>query len=365
MKLRLIALSLCLVLAAGCATASQGGQDAPQNGHKPSYSYVNPDPDMVLITSADGDITYENYRLYLDFNEQINRFMARQDMGVCAALEKDFADMGIEIDEEDFKALASQQLLSAMVYRPSFAESLEQIAKETGLSEPQVTDAIMLSFRPQYLIELLGEYYQRLAIEQLDKEAGDAKTAPEDREMAEYELAMSMMQEYSSHYETRLSFDDASALVTIDGVDIPNTEVTDNYITYAGIANRIDSIAFIQAGELALRELERRDTTFDRADFETTFDEYISTLRADEQAMQQFERICADLGATTDDYFKALERPLWLQEIGDRYYLAMAEEYNALALDSGENDADSADSYYVQQLGKLLDGSEIVNITGK
>ncbi|MPN57718.1 hypothetical protein SDC9_205412 [bioreactor metagenome] len=59
-----------------------------------------------------------------------------------------------------------------------------------------------------------------------------------------------------------------------------------------------------------------------------------------------------------------LERPLWLQEIGDRYYIAMADEYNALTIDSGEK-PDSADSYYVQELTKLLENSEIVNVTGK
>lgn len=378
MKTRLIALTLCLSLMAGCgAASSKGDTSAPQTDYVPSYTYVNPDPDMVMITSPGGDITYENYRLYLDISEQMNRMTARQDMGVCAALEKDFPEMGIEINEEDFQAMASQQLLSAMMYTPSFAESMQQISDETGMTQEQVTDAMILSFRPQYLIQLLGGHYQQLAAEELDKQEAsseaassgassepDSEAAQAAREQAAYDRAIAMMQEYSSNYETRLSFEDDSALVTIDGEAVPYTDVIKYYLDYAGIANRIDAVAFIQTGELALRELERRNTEFDRTNFEETLKEYVGGLRADERAMQQLEKVCGSFGATADDYFKVLERPLWLQEIGDRYYIAMTEEYNALTVDSGEK-PDSADSYYVQELGKLLEGSEIVNVTGK
>lgn len=378
MKTRLIALMLCLSLMAGCgAASSQGDASTSQTDYVPSYTYVNPDPDMVMITAPGGDITYENYRLYLDVGEQMNRMTARQDMAVCAALEKDFPGMGIEINDEDFKAMASQQLLSAMMYTPSFAESLQQISDETGMTQEQVTEAMMLSFRPQYLIQLLGEHYQQLAAEELDKQEASSEAASSDassepdseaaqaaRNQAAYDNAIKMMQEYSADYETRLSFDDDSALVTIDGEAVPYTDAIKYYLDYASIANRIDAVAFIQTGELALRELERRNTEFDRTNFEATLKEYVDGLRADERAMQQLEKVCNSLGATADDYFKVLERPLWLQEIGDRYYIAMTDEYNALTVDSGEK-PDSADSYYVQELGKLLEGSEIVNITGK
>ncbi len=386
MKKRLIALVLCLSLAAGCgAASSQGDTGSSQTDYVPSYTYVNPDPGMVMITSPGGDITYENYRLYLDVNEQMNRMVARQDMGVCAALEKDFSGMGVEINEEDFQAMASQQLLNAMMYAPSFAESLQQISDATGMTQEQVTDAMMLSFRPQYLIQLLGAHYQKLASEELDKEDASSKSEstpsseaasgegtssePSEaeqaaREQAVYDRAMGMMQEYSAEYETRLSFDDDSALVTLDGEPVPYTDAVNRYLDYAGIANRIDAAAFIQTGELALRELERRNTEFDRTNFEATLTEYVGGIRADEKTMQQLEKVCGGYGATVDDYFKVLERPLWLQEVGDRYYIAMTEEYNALTADSGEK-PDSADSYYVQELAKLLEGSEIVNVTGK
>ncbi len=390
MKTRLIALILCLSLVAGCgAASSQGDADSSQSEYVPSYTYVNPDPDMVMITSPGGDITYENYRLYLDVNEQMNRTVARQNMGVCAALEKDFPDMGIEVNEEDFKTMASQQVLSAMMYTPSFAENLQQISDATGMTQEEVSDAMVLSFRIQYMIQLLGDHYQTIAAEEMDKEDASSASEPssetqpaapesdgsassepgsEDaeaaRQQAIYERATEMMQEYSADYETRLSFDDDSVLVTIDGEAVPYTDEINQYLDYAGISNRIDAAAFIQTGELALRELERRNAEFDRTNFETTLEQYIGSIRSDPKTMDELEKICASFGATVDDYFKVLERPLWLQEIGDRYYIAMTDEYNALTADSGEK-PDSADSYYVQELTKLLEGSEIVNVTGK
>ena len=172
------------------------------------------------------------------------------------------------------------------------------------------------------------------------------------------------MQEYFSNYDTRLSFDDDAALATIDGKAVPYTEEINHYIDYIAISGRIDAAAFVQAGEMALRELERRNTEFDRTKFEETLKQYIDQIRADETVMKQLEKICSSYGATVDDYFKVLERPLWLQEVGDRYYIAMADEYNALTVDSGEK-PDSADSYYAQEFAKLLEGSEIVNFTGK
>lgn len=395
MKTRLIALMLCLSLVAGCgaASSSQGTAESSQTEYVPSYTYVNPDPNMVMITSPSGDITYENYRLYLDVNEQMNRMVARQNMGVCAALEKDFPGMGIEVNEDDFKAVASQQLLSAMMSTPSFAESLQQISDATGMTQEEVSNAMMLSFRTQYMIQLLGDHYQQTAAEELDKadasstsesssesqsaapssEAESAAGASSEassedaeaaRQQAIYDRATAMMQEYSTDYENRLSFDDDSVLVTIDGEAVPYTDEMNDFLDYAGIANRIDAVAFIQTGELALRELERRNTQFDRTNFEDTLKQYVDSIRADERTMEQLEKICASFGATVDDYFKVLERPLWLQEIGDRYYIAMADEYNALTIDSGEK-PDSADSYYVQELTKLLENSEIVNVTGK
>ncbi len=382
MKLKVIALLLCVLLAAGCgAASSQGdtgasspGESASQSeaDYVPSYTYVNPAPETVLITSPGGDITYEHYRLYLDVNEQMSRMIARQSMGVCAALEKDFADMGIEIDEEAYEASASQELLGVMMSTPSFSESLEQISDETGMTQEQVTEAMMLSFRTPYLVQLLGNHYQQLAAEELDQADASSGAASESADEAEqatrdqaiYDRAMEMLRAYSDAYETRLDFENDSALVTLDGEAIPYADKISRYMDYAGIANRIDAAAFIQAGELALRELERRETEFDRTNFETTLEQYVAGVRSDEQAMRQLTKICHGLGATVDDYFKVLERPLWLQEVGDLYYLAMTEEYGTLA-DGSEQKTDSSDSYYVQELGRLLEGSEIVNITGK
>lgn len=380
MKTRLVALILCLSLAAGCGAASS---QADKNS---SYTYVNPDPNMVMITSPGGDITYENYRLYLDVNEQFGRFYTRQEMASCTLLENDLQDMDIAINEDDFKTMAAQQLYSKMMYTPSFVEDIQQISDATGMTQEQVSDAMMLSFRAQYLVGLLGDHYQKLAEEALNQEddtsqtlnesessaeSSEASQSPEDaaaqteadRQQAIYDRGTQMMKDYFADYDSRLSFDDDSVLATIDGEAVPYTDEINRYIDCTAMSDRFDAASFIQTGELALRELERRNTDLDRTDFEQTLKEYTDKIRGDEATMEQLEKICSSFGATVEDYFKVLERPLWLQEIGDRYYIAMTDEYNALT-DSGEK-PDSADSYYVQELGKLLEGSEIVNVTGK
>ncbi|MEA5137277.1 MAG: hypothetical protein VB035_14185 [Candidatus Fimivivens sp.] len=397
MKTKLVALMLCVSLIAGCGAASSKGDSgsSSQAEYVPSYTYVNPDPNMVMVTSPGGDITYENYRLYLDVNEQVGRFYSRQEMASCTALEADLKSMGIEINEDDFKNVAAQQVYSMMMYSPSFAEDLQQISDATGMTQEEVTNAMMLSSRASYLVELLGNHYQKLAAEQLEKEgsAPESSVASEstpkseasssssetseaqssedagaqaeaDRQQAIYEKGTQMMQDYFADYDARLSFEDDSVLATIDGKAVPYTEEINHYIDYIAVSGRIDAAAFVQAGEMALRELERRNTEFDRTNFEETLKKYIDQIRADDTIMKQLEKICSSYGATVDDYFKVLERPLWLQEVGDRYYIAMADEYNALTVDSAEK-PDSADSYYAQEFAKLLEGSEIVNFTGK
>ncbi|WMJ82990.1 hypothetical protein ACS3UN_00810 [Oscillospiraceae bacterium LTW-04] len=396
MKTRLIALLLCVSLVAGCGAASSQGDagSSSQTEYVPSYTYVNPNPDMVMITSPGGDITYENYRLYLDVNEQFGRFYSRQEMASCAVLESDLKEMGIEINEDDYKNMAAQQVYSMMMYSPSYAENLQQIIDITGMTQEEVSNAMLLPYRSQYLVGLLGDHYQKLAEEELDKEAtasqsSEAESAsesetssgnseesevqsPEDaaaqaeaeRQQAIYEKGTQMMQDYFADYDTRLSFDDDAILATIDGKAVPYTDEIKHYLEYTATASRIDAVAFIQAGELVLRELERRNTELDRTNFETTLNAYTDQIRADETIMKQLEKICASYEATVDDYFKVLERPLWLQEVGDRYYIAMADEYNALTVDSGEK-PDSSDGYYAQEFSKLLEGSEIVNVTGE
>lgn len=60
------------------SAASEEAGGIPAEPHVPVYTYENPDPDMVLVQSEDGDITYKDYRLYLDVNEELARYSARQ-----------------------------------------------------------------------------------------------------------------------------------------------------------------------------------------------------------------------------------------------------------------------------------------------
>ena len=73
--------------------------------------------------------------------------------------------------------------------------------------------------------------------------------------------------------------------------------------------------------------------------------------------------ICGKFGATVDDYLLLLERPLWLQYVGDLYYHALYEEYNALAEDD-ESRIATFDEYFSVRLEKALEGSELVNVGG-
>ncbi|MFV0498379.1 MAG: hypothetical protein ACK5L0_09490 [Candidatus Fimivivens sp.] len=389
MKIKLVALLLCVSLVAGCGAASSqmDSGSSSQAEYIPSYTYVNPDPNMVMITSPGGDITYENYRLYLDISEQFGRFYSRQEMASCVVLESDLKEMGIEINEEDYKNMAAQQVYSMMMYSPSYAENLQRIIEITGMTQEEVSDAMLLPYRSQYLVGLLDAHYQKLAEEEVDKEDADSQSAQAEsaassdgdeqavqssvqedaqaeRQQAIQEKSQQMMQDYFADYDTRINLDDDTILATIDGKAAPFTDEMSRSLEYTAVAGRIEAVTFIQAGELALRELENRNTEFDRTNFETTFKTYTEQLRADKMVMAQLEKICAGYDATVDDYFKALERPLWLQEVGDLYVIAMNDEYNALTVDSGE-EAESVDSYVSQAFSKLLEGSEIVNITGQ
>lgn len=374
MKTRLCALLLGLMMIAGCGMASQTDETSspPEETYTPTYSYVNPDPDMVLITSPGGDITYKDYRLYLDVNEQISRMAARQQMAVCAALERDFKEMGIEIDEEDYQSVAAQDILNLMLYTPSMSEEIATISDATGMTEDEISKAMLLTSRSNYLINLLGEHFTKTAEKELDAESSASSQsssvtdsgAEEARQQAVYAKVTQMMEDYSADYDTRLSLDDESVLVNIDGEAVPYTDEAKHYIEYMAIGARIDAAAFIQAGEMVFRELERRETEFDRTQFDATLSQYIASVRADEAFMTQLNKFCSIYGATTDDYFKALERPLWLQQVGDLYYIALTDEFNAMPQDAADKPA-SADDHYVAEFAKLMEGSEVVNITGK
>ena len=69
-------------------------------------------------------------------------------------------------------------------------------------------------------------------------------------------------------------------------------------------------------------------------------------------------------GATIDDYFKSLEQLFLLQQGGELYYNSLIETYNAMPEDA-ENRPASADEYYAAEMNKLVEGSEVINITGK
>lgn len=110
-------------------------------------------------------------------------------------------------------------------------------------------------------------------------------------------------------------------------------------------------------------------------------------MRQNEDYLKQLTLFCEPFGATTDDYFKALERPILLQNAGDRLYEIVMNEYEELAAkqqDSPEssepassepsseeqpsadnNIAASADEHYVNLMTELVAKSKIENLMGK
>ena len=389
MMKRIAALLICAALIAGCNAASS--QTEPASSSQPAqssqqeqkqYTYQNPDPDMVMITSPGGDITYKDYRLYIDIGEKLSRYTARQQMAICHTLEKDFANMGITINEEEFKQVSEEQMLTITAYSPAIMQELKDIAEIAGMTEEEVIAAMRMGFRSDYLITQLGNYFQGIAAEEF-VEPAEGYTLPENaaqlsaeevnaykeyqKQQLIYEAAMQKMGEYSQNYDSRLTFDNEDALATLDGEVIPYTDEAKNYIDYAGIAARIDSIDFIHAGEFALRELNRLGKEIDEAAVAENTKMYIESMVANSETMESMAEFCKDFGATTDDYFKALERPMMVEEAGNRYYEMVADEYYEM-LDNTPKDEfkyNTPDEYFVECMAKLLEGSEVVNIMGK
>ncbi len=392
---KIVALLLAAVLAAGCSAApaqpasstessSSSEASAPaveKEEYVPEYKYQNPDPDMVMITSPDGDITYKDYRLYLDVGEAMSRYNARQTLSICYLLERDLKEMGVDVNEEEYNKFADEQLMSTLLYSPSISEDIKTIADAVGMTEQQANEAMKLSSRAQYLVNLLGDEFQRRAEAEYvapteDKNAVEGETeeqAAERREQekvtAVYEKAMADMNEYSVQYDTRLDFSKDGILATLDGNDIPLTDEYSRFIDYSGMAARVDAISFIQAGELSIRALEGRESKLDTEAIMADFANQVKMMRASEEYLKQLSGFCEPFGATCDDYFKALERPILLQSAGDLLYADLMQEYETLtanSTDSAEGEiAASADEHYVNFISEMVNASKVVNITGK
>lgn len=397
---KIIALLLCALLMAGCFSApsaeqsSVSSESAPASSeaaaheeeYVPEYKYQNPDPDMVMITAPDGDITYRDYRLYLDVAESMSRYAARQNIAVCYLLERDLKEMGVEINEEEYQKLADEQLMSALLFSPSLSEDIKVIAEIAQITEEQANEAMKMGSRSEYLVSLLGDEFQRRAAEKYvapteDANAVEGETEEEaaarreaEKLSAIYDMAMADLNEYSAKYDARLDFSNDKVLASFDGIDIPLTEEYNRFIDYSGIAARMDAISFIQAGELSVRALEKREAELDTDAIMADFARQVAQMRLSEPYMEQLNSFCEPFGATCDDYFKALERPIILQSAGDLLYADIIREYEALAAEQASSSnaegaeselAASADEYYIKFITELVANSEIVNISGK
>ncbi len=382
-----LALFTALALLAGCSgsPASSGAPSSSQEAggvaaepYVPVYTYENPDPDMVLVSAPSGDVTYRDYRLYLDVTEELARYSARQQLALSAAVRQDLSEtFGIEVDEEAFRQAAAQEIAMAYFYSPSVFENLGMIGEVTGLTDDEMNDAIIESYRAQYLINQLGTHFQQEAEKEfpaaelpdtIDSGAEDGKAeteAEQERQQKIYEAAAQQMQEYSLEYEERLEFDPAGGetLGTFDGEPIALTEEGSRFVDYMAAASRIEAACFIQEGELLLRALEARDSGIDSAPFSESLELYRQQILGDELLYDELSRICGLFGATVDDYLLALERPLWLQYTGDLYYQALYEEYTALT-EGEEEPEQSFEEYVSAAFDKAFEGSELVNLAG-
>ena len=383
-----LALLTALSLLAGCASggaaspavsaASEEAGGIPAEPHVPVYTYENPDPDMVLVQSDDGDITYKDYRLYLDVNEELARYSARQSLALAEAVERDLRkNFGIEINEEEFEQMAAQETAMAYLYSPAVFENFPLVGELSGLSEEEMNGALTMSFRQQYLINLLGTHFQEEAERDfpaaelpaaVDSGAEDGKaetTAEQERQQKIFEAASQRMSEYSQEYEQRLELDngDGDLLGTFDGEEILLTDEGNRFVEYMAASSRAATADLIREGEMTLRALTALQGEPDRTEFEETLAQYREQIVGQELLYSELTRICGKFGATVDDYLLLLERPLWLQYAGDLYYHALYEEYSALAEDDESRTA-TFDEYFSVRLEKALEGSELVNVGG-
>ena len=374
---RIIALVICAVMMAGCASstpAAPSSSQAEPEADQPVYTYKDHAPDMVMVTAPGGDITYKDYRLYIDTSESIARHNARQNAAVVGVLEHDLKKKGIEIDEQEFEAQAEANIQTMRNYYPDFDTELNQLAEIAGLTVDQTLMAIKFGFRSDFLIEKMGaaieaeaaEEYAPLAIE--PSETVDPELI---KQQGIYDLASRKMEAYSKEMNSRLSFEKDGILVTLDGEDLPLTDEAAAFISYSAAASRLDTISFIHQGELMLRALEKKGIELDIEAINASHDEYIESIKASPEQMERLMQLCAPLGATADDYFEGLRRPIIIETATTRYYQMVDEEYAKLVEentnDKGEQikELPSPDQYYVEGMAALLEGSELVNISGK
>ncbi|MBQ4539519.1 MAG: hypothetical protein II995_07940 [Oscillospiraceae bacterium] len=390
---KITAMLLCMALIAGCSAASSqpaaSSQAAPADTlPEGSYTYVNPDPNMVLVKSKDGDITYKDYRLYLDISEQFSRYTSRQQLAICYTIEKDMAEMGVEIDEKQYDEMAVGQIDMLYNYYPTFKPDMLTVADLAGITEQQAEEVVKTSFRMEYLISMLGDHYQKLALEEMGEFDPASVTYEENsvntREEIEaeqkmlhdqkvYEHAMEMLDQYSSKYNDRINLDDEKFVAVIDGVEIPFSDRDNWFVNYNAASTRFDAAAIIQQGELVLRDLAKTDKLPDKELFDADFGKYIESVRAEAAYIEKVEPYCEKLGATIDDYFLAFQRMSWLESVGSHYYQLLSESYaveHPEGVASGEVAPDavqpevSFEEYCAAEMDKLFEGSEIVNIMG-
>ncbi len=63
-------------------------------------------------------------RLYLDVNEELARYSARQSLALAEAVERDLRkNFGIEVNEEEFEQMAAQETAMAYLYSPAVFEN--------------------------------------------------------------------------------------------------------------------------------------------------------------------------------------------------------------------------------------------------
>lgn len=167
------------------------------------------------------------------------RYSARQSLALAEAVERDLRkNFGIEINEEEFEQMAAQETAMAYLYSPAVFENFPLVGELSGLSEEEMNGALTMSFRQQYLINLLGTHFQEEAEQDfpaaelpaaVDSGAEDGKaetTAEQERQQKIFEAASQRMSEYSQEYEQRLELDngDGDLLGTFDGEEILLTD---------------------------------------------------------------------------------------------------------------------------------------------
>ena len=378
---RITALTVCALMIAGCAASTPAAPSSSESSAaagQPQYTYKDPAPDMVLATAPSGDITYKDYRLYIDVSESIARHNARQNAAIVAVLEHDLEKMGVNIDEQAISAQADSNLEIMRSYFNDFDGELAQLADIAGLTVDQTLAAIKFGFRSDHLIEQMGaaieaeaaEEYAPLAIQ--PSESGDPAVDPElIKQQGIYDLAARKMEQYSKTMDSRLSFDNENVLVTLDGEDIALYEAASAFIEYSAAAARFDTVSFIQQGELMLNALEQKGIELDVDSINAEHDAYISNIKSTPEQLQKLTELCSPFGATADDYFEGLRRPLLIETATNRYYEVIDEEYAKLLEDNTNNSGELAadiptpDQYYVEGMNALMKSSELVNISGK